>query len=226
MSAPYDPTRAYYWELTLTPLIQHKHRHCFDRCYLQTRPKRGVKNWAPSKTPQGAADITMKLRWRKKKCLLTYGSLFPFVWKQVKSMSPAELKGALQRTFDIRLSSPQLGAMAHLFGTGTGTAETEYYEGGKGSSSNRVCTHITKLFPYTVNQDYEQDPGTNIKAGFPLNKGRGGGAWATIIVALETSRRDLFMDTSLYVSALAVVEETFVRGCVFSYHPCDTVLSN
>ncbi|CAM9970530.1 unnamed protein product, partial [Laminaria digitata] len=48
---------------------------------------------------------------------------------EVQSMSPAELKGALQRTFDIRLSSPQLGAMAHLFGTGTGTAETEYYEG-------------------------------------------------------------------------------------------------
>ena len=51
-------------------------------------------------------------------------------WEQVKSMSPAELKGALQRTFDIRLSSSQLGAMAHLFGTGTSSVETEYYEGG------------------------------------------------------------------------------------------------
>lgn len=37
---------------------------------------------------------------------------------QVKCMTPTELKAALQRTFDIRLSPPQLGAVAHLFGTG------------------------------------------------------------------------------------------------------------
>lgn len=36
---------------------------------------------------------------------------------QVKYMTPIELKAAMQRTFDIRLTPPQLGAVAHLFGS-------------------------------------------------------------------------------------------------------------
>lgn len=50
-------------------------------------------------------------------------------------MTPAELKTALQRTFDIRLSPPQLGAVAHLFGTGGDTAEVDVCDGGKYDSA-------------------------------------------------------------------------------------------
>lgn len=46
-------------------------------------------------------------------------------------MTPTELKSALQRTFDIRLSPPQLGAVAHLFGTGGDTADADVCDGGR-----------------------------------------------------------------------------------------------
>ncbi len=49
---------------------------------------------------------------------------------QVKCMTPTELKTALQRTFDMRLSPPQLGAVAHLFGTGDGAADADACDGG------------------------------------------------------------------------------------------------
>eukprot|EP00752_Nemacystus_decipiens_P018201 g16330.t1 len=48
---------------------------------------------------------------------------------EVKCMTPTELKAALQRTFDIRLSPPQLGAVAHLFGTGGDAAEAHVCDG-------------------------------------------------------------------------------------------------
>ncbi|CAM9433698.1 unnamed protein product [Scytosiphon promiscuus] len=48
---------------------------------------------------------------------------------EVKFMTPTELKTALQRTFDIRLSPPQLGAVAHLFGIGGDSADAHVCDG-------------------------------------------------------------------------------------------------
>ncbi|CAM9515707.1 unnamed protein product [Ectocarpus fasciculatus] len=48
---------------------------------------------------------------------------------EVKCMTPTELKAALQRTFDIRLSPAQLGAVAHLFGAGGDTADADVCDG-------------------------------------------------------------------------------------------------
>lgn len=45
-------------------------------------------------------------------------------------MTPTELRAALQRTFDIRLSPPQLGAVAHLFGMGGDNADADACDGG------------------------------------------------------------------------------------------------
>lgn len=45
-------------------------------------------------------------------------------------MTPAELKEALRRTFDLRLSPSQVGATAHLFGTGEDSGEGGICEGG------------------------------------------------------------------------------------------------
>lgn len=45
-------------------------------------------------------------------------------------MTPTELKAALQRTFDIRLSPSQLGAVVHLFGAGGDTADADVCDGG------------------------------------------------------------------------------------------------
>ncbi|CAM9242050.1 unnamed protein product, partial [Ectocarpus sp. 8 AP-2014] len=48
---------------------------------------------------------------------------------EVKCMTPTELKAALQRTFDIRLSPSQLGAVAHLFGVGGDAADADLCDG-------------------------------------------------------------------------------------------------
>lgn len=49
---------------------------------------------------------------------------------QVKCMTPTELKAALQRTFDMRLSPAQLGAVTHLFGTGGDASDADACDGG------------------------------------------------------------------------------------------------
>ncbi|CAM9197393.1 unnamed protein product [Ascophyllum nodosum] len=41
---------------------------------------------------------------------------------EARHLSPTELREALWRTFDVRLSPPQLGAVSHLFGNGKGTS--------------------------------------------------------------------------------------------------------
>lgn len=45
-------------------------------------------------------------------------------------MTPTELRTALQGTFDIRLSPPQLGAVVHLFGMGGDDIDAEACDGG------------------------------------------------------------------------------------------------
>lgn len=50
---------------------------------------------------------------------------------QTKCMDPFELKEALRLTFDMKLAPRQLGALAHLFGAGSGCGDDEDYEGGR-----------------------------------------------------------------------------------------------
>lgn len=44
-------------------------------------------------------------------------------------MSPSELKEAIRGTFHLKMNPSQLGAMAHLFGTGAAAGEEDSEEG-------------------------------------------------------------------------------------------------
>jgi len=120
--------------------ILHEHGHVAERMKLRRYPaslasaEHHLEYTHPAHATQGCRSPRMPSKrkhpgrsGRSASALPRTPSTSP---GQVKCMTPTELKAALQRTFDMRLSPAQLGAVAHLFGTGDDAADSDACDGG------------------------------------------------------------------------------------------------